>query len=332
MDHDQPRIVVAPDSFKGTFTADEAAQAMADGVLRAGAVPVLRPLADGGEGLIAVLHAVRGGTLHHRAVQGPLGDLVHAPILLLDGHTAVVETASAAGLTMIAADLRRPEDASTYGVGQLIAAATQLGARQILVGAGGSATTDGGHGALTAIEDAGGLPEGTRIDVLCDVDTPFEQAAIVFGPQKGADGAAVQRLTERLTHQAASYRRNPTAIPRTGCAGGLSGGLWAQHDAQLRSGIAAVLDEMNIDADLRTADAVLTGEGRLDSQSLAGKAIAGLAQRCHRAGVELHAIVGQNAVEASDHTRLGLATVRTASTAEQISAAAAQCVERLRAG
>jgi glycerate kinase len=365
---EQRRVIVAPDSFKGTFDAARVARAMADGVRAAGAEPLERPLADGGEGTVSVLGASLGGVVRSVEVRGPLGEPVSAPILIAPDRSApdrsapdrtapdrtadddgargpllaVIETASAAGLSLVPPDRRDAEAASTYGVGELIVHAARLLAEEtggqpgaagprILVGAGGSATTDGGVGAIRAIEDGGGL-RGCRLVVLCDVTTPYEDAAVVFGPQKGADPAAVRRLTARLRRQAAQLRRDPIGVPRTGCAGGLSGALWANCAAELVSGIDAVIDAVGLAALLPGALAVLTGEGRLDGQSAQGKAVSGLARRCAGAGVPLHAIVGSTQLSPADAAALGLASVREATDLGAVADAARECVARLLAG
>ena len=317
-----PRVVVAPDSFKGTFDARTVAQAMARGVEAGGGVPVLAPLADGGEGTVSVLARALGGAFVERTVRGPLGAPVLASYLQAgDGVTAVIEAAAAAGLGLIEPEDRRPEQASTGGVGELIAAAASAGAQRILLGVGGSATTDGGLGAITALQAAGGL-RGAQLIVLCDVVTPFEDSARVFGPQKGADPAAVLRLTARLHELAARYPRDPTGLPRTGCAGGLSGGLWSVFDAQLVSGIETVLALVGFDAMLADAQLVLTGEGRLDAQSAQGKVVGGVAAACAARGIPVHALVGHAAADAATLDALGLSSVTEAPTLELITEAA----------
>ena len=224
-------VLVAPDSFKGTMSAVEVADALAAGVADAGFRAIRCPLADGGEGTVAVLRAALGGELRRVTVRGSLGHQVEATYLLTADRTvAAVDTATANGLTLIAPAERDAERASTYGTGQLLAAAVAAGARHVLLGVGGSATTDGGAGAVTALTEAGGL-RGARLTVLCDVDTAYDDAARVFAPQKGADPAAVERLTSRLVRLAGTLPRNPLGVPRTGCAGGLSGGLWAAFGA-----------------------------------------------------------------------------------------------------
>ncbi len=178
-------VLVAPDSFKGTFTAGAVAAALADGLRAGGATADECPVADGGEGTLAVLVGALGGSTAEVTVHDPLGRPVAAPLGLLgDGATAVVETAAASGLGLVAAHERDAEAASSRGTGELIAAAVGRGARRILVTLGGSATTDGGAGAIAAVSEAGGLHDAELV-ALCDVTTPFERAAEVFGPQKG---------------------------------------------------------------------------------------------------------------------------------------------------
>src|SRR4051794_41141228 len=193
------QILVAPDSFKGTFPAPSVASAIGRGLERAGFPPPdLCPVADGGEGTLAALLTALGGSTAGASVSDPLGRPVQAGFgLIEDGATAVVEVAEASGLGRVAEDERDAEAASSRGTGELIAAAVERGAQVVLVAAGGSATTDGGLGAIEAIAEAGGL-RGARLVVLCDVRTPFEAAARVFAPQKGADAAAVRRLARPL--------------------------------------------------------------------------------------------------------------------------------------
>jgi glycerate 2-kinase len=291
-------ILVAPDSFKGTFSAAEVAAAIGRGLERAGLMPPdLCPVADGGEGTMDALLPRLGGELRPAAAHDPLGrDLNGCFALVEDGGTAIVETATASGLGLVAEDERDPWAASTYGTGELIAAAAQAGAQVIVVAVGGSATTDGGAGALEAIGEAGGLG-GARLVVLCDVRTPFEHAPKVFGPQKGADTAVVGRLEQRLDELAEGWPRDPRGVPMTGCAGGLSGGLWAVHRAVLEPGAPWVLDALDFDARMRAARAVVTGEGRLDEQTLQGKLVGEIGTRARQAGVPLHAIVGTDALD-----------------------------------
>jgi len=305
------RFLVAPDSFKGAFGADEVAEAIAAGVEAGGGEADRCPVADGGEGTMEVLLGALGGERRSAQVHDPLRRPIEAEYALLaDGETAVVEMAQASGLSLVAPEERDAERADTFGSGELIAAAIAAGAKRVLVAVGGSATTDGGRGALEALRQSEAAfvlctsngeqktnAEEIRVDVevLCDVRTAFEDAARVFAPQKGADAAAVARLTKRLDELAAELPRDPRGVPMTGCAGGLSGGLWA-HGAELRPGAEFVLDALDFDGRLTRADAVVSGEGRFDSQSLEGKIVGAIAERCVAAGKPLHLIVGENAL------------------------------------
>jgi glycerate kinase len=262
-------------------------------------------------------------------VHDPLGREIDAGFGLVDdGGTAIVETAQASGLGLVAEDERDAEAASTQGTGELILAAVEAGADVILVSVGGSATTDGGAGAVEAIEAGGGLG-GARLVVLCDVRTPFERAAPVFAPQKGADADAVARLAERLDVLAGRLPRDPRGIPMTGAAGGLSGGLWAAFGARLEPGAAFVLDTVGFDERMRAAHAVVTGEGRLDSQTLQGKVVGEIGTRTRQAGVPLHAIVGEDALGAFDARRIDLQHILQAGTLEEIEAAGRQLAESM---
>jgi glycerate 2-kinase len=313
-------VLIAPDSFKGTYAAAEVAAAVAAGVAAGGGLPVELPVADGGEGTFDALCRGLDAVPVPVQVQNPWGSPAQAEIGIA-GTTAVVELAQASGITMPHAGHRDPVAASTYGTGMMIAAAVELGARKILVAAGGSATTDGGSGAVRAIQDAGGL-QGARITVLSDVTTTFLDAARIFGPQKGADPATVQLLEERLRRQAAQYPRDPTGVPRTGAAGGFSGGLWAHYGAELVSGADVVLDAVGFDAHLAQAGAVVVGEGRLDSQTGDGKIISAILRRVRECGrnVPVFAIVGSVAADLGTY-RENFADVIVASDAAAMRAA-----------
>jgi glycerate kinase len=251
----------------------------------------------------------------------PLGrELRSCFALVEDGGTAIVETATASGLALVAEHERDAWAASTYGTGELLAAAAQAGAAVIIVAVGGSATTDGGAGALEAIEDAGGLG-GARLVVLCDVRTPFEDAAKVFGPQKGADPALVARLERRLDELARRWPRDPRGVPMSGCAGGLSGGLWAVHGAVLEPGAPWVLDALDFDARMRASRAVVTGEGKLDDQTLHGKLVGEIGTRTRQAGVPLHAIVGTDALDPFGKRMIDLMRVLEATDLRELEAA-----------
>jgi glycerate kinase len=307
--------LVAPDSFKGTFAAGEVAGAIARGLREGGQPAGELPVADGGEGTQAALLAARGGTIVSAAAHDPLGREVEASFALLaDGRTAVVEVAAASGLTLVGEDERDAWAASSYGTGELIAAAVEAGAVTVLVGVGGSATTDGGAGAVEAVRDAGVTPG--ELVCICDVRTPWEHAPRVFAPQKGADPATVKRLSRRLRDLAAKLPRDPRGQPMTGAAGGLSGGLWAALGAKLVPGAAYVLDAVRFDAAMRGARYVVTGEGRLDHQSLAGKAVGEVATRCRQGGVGCHAVVGRDELDLFGQRVIDLGSVREATTLE----------------
>lgn len=312
-------MLVAPDAFKGTLSAAEVAGALGAGLRDAGRPVDLCPIADGGEGTLEVLVEPLGAELRAVPATDPLGREIEARFGLGDG-VAVVETAAASGLGLVAEPERDAFGAASTGTGELIRAAVSAGARTIYVGVGGSATTDGGAGALRAIERGGGL-DGAELVVLCDVRTPFEDAARVFGPQKGADPDAVRRLTARLHGLARRWPRDPRGRPMTGAAGGLAGGLWATYGASLVPGAAFVLDALQFDRRMRAAHAVLTGEGRLDGQSLVGKAVSEVATRARQAGVPCHAVVGRSALDRFGARVLDLQSITEAGTPRELRAA-----------
>ncbi len=297
---DRP-VLVAPDSFKGTLSAQQVAAAIGRGLVRAGLPADLAPVADGGEGTMGILLERLGGEEITVAAHDPLGREIAARFgLLADGSTAIVEVAAASGLALLAAAERDAEAASSAGTGELVATAIARGATHVLIAAGGSATTDAGLGALEAIAAAGGL-RGARLTVLCDVRTPFERAADVFAPQKGADAAAVARLRRRL--EAFGL---PREVPMTGAAGGLAGGLWARLDARLLAGAPFVLDAVDFDRRMLASRAVVVGEGRLDVTSLEGKVVTEIATRARQRGVPAHAIVGRRELDRFDARILDL--------------------------
>jgi glycerate kinase len=315
------RFLVAPDSFKGTLTAPEVAGALAAGITAAGAAADLCPVADGGEGTAAVLRAALGGEVRQAKSHDPLGRPIEAEFVLLDeGSSAAVDTAAASGLPLLAPDELDAERASSRGTGELIAAAIDAGAGRVVLGAGGSASSDGGLGAIEALRERGGL-RGASLEVLCDVTTTFENAARVFAPQKGADPAAVERLTARLERLAAQLPRDPRGVPMGGCAGGLSGGLWAAFGAKLLAGAEQVLELLDFERRLCQADAVISGEGRVDSQSLEGKVVGQIAEHCARAGVDLHLVVGRDELDRGLIGELPIRSIREAGTPAEIRAA-----------
>jgi glycerate kinase len=315
-------VLVAPDSFKGTFRASEVAGAIGRGLERAGLMPPdLCPVADGGEGTLDALLPGLGGEVVAAPAHDPLGrELTGCFGLVEDGGTAIVETATASGLALLKEDERDPWSASSYGTGELIAAAAQAGAAVILVAVGGSATMDGGAGALEAIADAGGLG-GAKLVVLSDVRLPFERAPQVFGPQKGADPAMVKRLEKRFDELAGRWPRDPRGVPMTAAAGGLSGGLWAVHRAQLEPGANWVLDALDFDRRMRASRAVITGEGKLDEQTLQGKLVGEIGTRARQAGVPLHAIVGTDALDPFGKRMIDLMRVIEATDLAELEAA-----------
>jgi glycerate kinase len=316
-------ILIAPDAFKGTFSAVEVARAVGRGLEQRGRTVDLCPLADGGEGTLDVLTQALEGELRAVEVTDPLGRPVNASFGVTEepGHSvAIVESAQASGLGLVAEAQRDPIAASTEGTGELILAARDAGAEVIYLGVGGSATTDGGSGAIKAIEGGGGLGR-TKLVVLCDVRTSFENAARVFAPQKGADESEVKRLTQRLHALARGFRRDPRGRPMTGAAGGLSGGLWAEFGAELVAGATFVLDLVDFDRRMLASRAVVTGEGRLDEQSLAGKVVSEVSTRTRQSGVPCHAVVGQNDLDAFGLRILDLQAVLEAGTPRALSAA-----------
>ena len=273
-----PHLVAAPDKFRGTLSAAEVARAAAGAARDAGWTADEVPMSDGGEGLLDAL----GGTSHSTIVTGPLGARVEAEWRMLDGKaplTAVVEMSRAAGRAL----LPRPRGddpvrASTTGVGQLLLAARDAGARRIVIGCGGSATTDGGLGAFEAVGSPAALA-GVDLVVACDVTTRFTDAAAVFGPQKGATPEQVEALGRRLVEVADRYRRDTgidvTGVAGGGAAGGLAGGLVALG-ACIEPGFDFVAGLVGLAGRLERADLVVTGEGHLDPPSFRGKVPGGV--------------------------------------------------------
>jgi glycerate 2-kinase len=308
-------VLVAPDSFKGTFSAREVAGAIAAGLRAGGRDAEEMPVADGGEGTMEAIVASLGSEVRTIQASDPLGRPIEASFALLEDGRAIVETAQASGLSLVAEDERDAWAASTRGTGELIVAAVEAGAERVIVTVGGSATTDGGAGALEALDEAGVEVE---LDVLCDVRVPFEGAPGIFGPQKGADPAMVQRLEARLDALAESFARDPRGVPMTGAAGGLSGGLWAGRGARLQHGAAFVLDMVGFDEQMRHSAFVVTGEGRIDSQTLQGKIVGELATRCRQGGVACHAIVGKIELDEFSARILDLASLSEATTLDEL--------------
>ena len=326
---DSRRVLVAPDSFKGSLSAVQAAEAMERGVLAAwpDARVVKVPIADGGEGTVDALVTATQGRFESRTVRGPLGRPVEARWGVLgDGRTAVIEMAAASGITLVPEGRRDPRVASTFGTGQLIRSALDEGFRRIVVGIGGSATNDGGSGMAKALGvrfvDGRGetLPEGgaalsrlvsielsgidprlveTEILVACDVDNPLtgpRGASAIFGPQKGATPAVVAELDAALERYArvasAVTGRDVAGRPGAGAAGGLGAGLLFFTPARLVPGIDLVLDSTHFDEQVRGASLVIVGEGRTDHQTAMGKAPVGVATVAARHGVPVLLVSG----------------------------------------
>lgn len=323
------RIVVAPQEFKGSLTASRAAEAMAQGARRAlpDAEVVSVPMADGGPGTVDAIVAATGGRLMTATVRDPLGRPVGAHWGIVEGGTAVIEMAAAAGLVLLAPEERDPRVTSTFGVGQLIAAALDAGCRRLIVGLGGSATNDGGAAGMAAslgvrFLDAGGdsLPPGgaalarlEQIDVsgldrrireseviaATDVTNPLcgpEGASLVYGPQKGASAEAARELDGSLRRYGEIVERDVGVpvleAPGAGAAGGLGAGLIAFLGARVEPGVEVVARTVGLREALRRAGLVITGEGRLDEQTVYGKTVAGVARVAAREGVPVLVVPG----------------------------------------
>ncbi len=285
------RVVAAPDKFRGTASAHEVADAICRVTADAGLQCDGVPLADGGEGFLDAL----GGANRTTTVSGPLGDSVIAGWRYAGG-TAVIEMARASGLDLVGGPKENDAvAATTYGTGELIAAALDGGARRVLVGVGGSASTDGGLGALRALEPVGRL-RGIELLVACDVRTRFVDAAGVFAPQKGASPAQVELLERRLIRLVQvfdqTYGIDVSELEGAGAGGGLGGGL-AAIGGQLLSGFDVVADELSLHDRLEEADLVVTGEGFLDEQSFEGKVVGGVLDLARSVGVPVLVVVGE---------------------------------------
>ena len=342
------KVVVAPNAFKGSLTATQAARAMALGVRdvfpQADVVQV--PVADGGDGTVEALVSALHGDHRTAGVEGPLGDPVQATYGLTDhGRMGVVELASTSGLTLIPTKRRDPRRASTYGFGQLLEAVRTAGATKVIAGLGGSATNDGGAGmaqalgyrlldaaghdiprggaALARLEsiDAAGFDRGWKaisVEVACDVTNPLTGpmgASAVYGPQKGAGEAAVRELDAALSRLAAVIERDlgkkVADVPGAGAAGGAGAGLLAFLDARLVPGAPLVVSASGFDQKLEGADLVITGEGRVDSQTAYGKAPGEVAKRGKAARIPVLLIAGSKAPGWEALSNLGVTAVVT---------------------
>jgi glycerate 2-kinase len=335
------KVVVALDKFKGSLTAPNACEIVRNALLSVHPEwhVVLKPMADGGDGTAEVLHAALGGEWISLPVTGPLPEMpVTGRYLWLAGQNlAVVEMASASGLALLRPEQRNPLQTTTFGTGELIHDAVARGARNILLGVGGSATVDGGVGVAMALGwqflDAHGRPVGLGggelekivqivppsdlrlpvIEVLCDVDNPLcgeHGAAHVFGPQKGATTDMVEHLDAGLRHLAklvnAQLGKDIADIPGAGAAGGLAFGVLAFMDAKLIPGVEAVAEAIGLDAALRGADWVITGEGRFDEQSMRGKVVSGVTRLATMHGVRVAVLAGSVQVPEDAWRREGI--------------------------
>lgn len=286
-------VVAAPATFSGATGAGRMAAAIARAAEAAGASCDQAPVAAGGEGTLEVL----GGAARTATVRGPLGAPVLAEWRMRDDGTAVVEMARASGLRLAGGpEGNDPLRASTAGTGELIAAALDAGARRVIVGAGGSASTDGGLAAVTALNPRRRLHAGVELIVACDVDTLFVDAAEVFAPQKGATPAQVALLRRRLERLAQIYVRDydvdVTELAGSGAAGGLAGGL-AAAGAALVPGFDVVADALSLPERIAGADLVITGEGTVDAESFEGKAVGGVVELATEAGVPVLIVAGE---------------------------------------
>lgn len=334
------RVVVAMDSFKGTLTAYDACEIISDAI--SGVLPdaevILKPMADGGEGTARAMIEAGNGTWVARKVMGPLPEMkVDAGFAFFPDGAALVEMAAASGLELLRRDQLDPLRTTTFGTGQLIAAAADYGAKKILLAVGGSATVDGGVGAATALgwkflDSAGeqvalggvGLGEiakiGSRggratvpVEVLCDVDNPLcgeHGAARVFGPQKGATPEMVELLENGLAHLADIVREQLGVdilnVPGAGAAGGLAAGAIAFMDATIVSGIDTVMSRSNLDSELKSADWVITGEGSFDTQSLRGKVVSGILKVAKESDTRVAVLAGQVKIGPDEYRKLGI--------------------------
>lgn len=323
------KVVIAPQSFKGSISALNAAKAMEEGVRRvvSDVETVLVPVADGGDGTLDTLVEATDGEIRSATVTGPIGKPVMAEWGALgDGKTAMIEMARTSGLALLSLDERDPLRATTFGLGEVIREALNAGFRSFIVGIGGSATNDAGAGMAQALgvrllDEAGNdLPPGGaalaglhRIDtsalderaveaqfsVACDVSNPLtgpEGASAVYGPQKGATPELVEQLDAALKNFARVVERDIGTsindVPGSGAAGGLGGGMMAFLDGSLRAGVDIVLDQVDLDDKLERADLVITGEGQLDFQTVYSKAPIGVTWRARERGIPVVAISG----------------------------------------
>ena len=290
------KIIIAIDSFKGSLSSMEAGRAAAEGIRRVfpQAECIVRPLADGGEGTVEALSEGLGGAIHEVEVTGPMGKPTLAKYALV-GDLAVMEMAQAAGITLVPIKERNPMKATTYGVGEMILDAIKHGAKKFLIGIGGSATNDAGQGMLKALGDISTFNfQPSTFRVACDVKNPLcgpNGASAVFGPQKGATPEMVKELDARLKAFALASG-DPGETPGDGAAGGLGYAFRRFLNAELLPGVELVLKETKLEEAVKDADFVVTGEGRLDGQTVMGKAPIGVAKLAKKHGKKVLAFCG----------------------------------------
>lgn len=334
------KFLLAPDKFRGSLTAYEVCQAMSEGIREV--IPkaeiVVLPMADGGEGTAEILTINAGGKMYKAHVSDPLGRTIAAEYgLSANGKTAFIEMATASGLRLLSSEERNPLKTTTFGTGELIIKAVQQGADHIILGIGGSATTDGGIGMAAAMGwqflDAEGRalpptgesmvnihqilppiqPTDLSVEVACDVTAPLygtDGAALLYGPQKGADAEKVAQLEAGLQHLARVVERDfgvdIALVPGTGAAGGLGFGALFFLKAALKEGVKIVMEQTRFETHLNDTDLVLTGEGKIDGQTLQGKLIAGIAGAAQKRNIPVAALCGALMVSPADLQPLGI--------------------------
>ncbi|MBN1804452.1 MAG: glycerate kinase [Sedimentisphaerales bacterium] len=335
------KIVIATDSFKGTLRADGACEIIADAIRKSApdVQPVIKPMADGGEGTARAMIKAANGRWIRRTVMGPLPDMqVEAGFAWFEDKTALVEMATASGLELLSSGQMNPLKTTTYGTGELIKAALEYGAGKILLAVGGSATVDGGLGAAMALGwkfldnqnnpvrlDGEVLEKITKIvspenlhlvpvEVLCDCENPLcgdNGAAKVYAPQKGATGKMVEQLEKGLVHLADLVRKQldlEIDVPGAGAAGGLAGGAIAFMNAQVVSGIDTIIAHSNLAAELESADWIITGEGSFDRQSLYGKVVSGILKAARQSNTRVAVLAGQVKIPQRQWQKIGITT------------------------
>ena len=337
------KVVIAIDSFKGSLTSIEAGKAAAEGIKKAcpDATTVIRPVADGGEGTVEALVFGMGGTMQKAEVTGPLGEKIKSEYgIIEDTKTAIIEMSAAAGITLVSEEQINPLNTTTYGVGEMIKDAIEKGCRNFIIGIGGSATNDGGIGMLQAlgygmhdctgkqvdfgakgleqlvtIHDDNVIPELKECDfrIACDVVNPLcgeKGCSVIFGPQKGATPAMIEQMDQWLeayaTLTVAKYNNVNASFPGTGAAGGMGFAFLAYTNAVLESGIKIVLDETRLEEHIMNADMVVTGEGRLDGQTIFGKAPIGVAELAKKYGKRVLAFAGSVTSDAIECNAYGV--------------------------